>query len=488
MTEQERAAASAEHYKRMRAELDRRLSLDPELRQLSKKIQNGSADFQDTFRYSEIVSNHIGRIMQENVGTITNPLGKQYVCESLLKDHYKAINDVLGEVQVQIDEKLDIHLNPVKPPCPIERIVQVAHALEDPTVKPEVIQRRAKAPVVNVSMSFHDDYIKENAKIRAKLGLKPTITRYGSGCCKWCAEVAGRYRFGDQPKDVFRRHDNCNCTIIYDTQVLRGHQNEDGGRSKKWEEVDPKSVEKLGFTPTVNSPEQAEKLQENALNRLTKPGQGDIISHRMASSKQNPPVFANYPVREDMDAVKRVASTISSTLGIEPDKVKLDGIKNAEVLEPFVKRLQKIQSETGMKFPPICAVEVIDGDATCIAGYKPHENTLYISSRYFNSKDALTDTMKDWADNGILPKQAKSIAYLAEHESAHIRIPDDWLDSDEARDIHRRFNKTKYSNDNDKFSIEEFFADSEAWCRIAPNSAPKQMIEATEYIKRRRKP
>ena len=284
MTEQERAAASAEHYKRMRAELDRRLSLDPELRQLSKKIQNGSADFQDTFRYSEIVSNHIGRIMQENVGTITNPLGKQYVCEALLKDHYKAINDVLGEVQVQIDEKLDIHLNPVKPPCPIERIVQVAHALEDPTVPQKVIERRAKAPVVNVSMSFHDDYIKENAKIRAKLGLKPTITRYGSGCCKWCAEVAGRYRFGDQPKDVFRRHDNCKCTIIYDTQVLRGHQNEDGGRSKKWEEVDPKEVQAQGFVPTVNTPEQAKKMQENALNRLTLAGERDILRVADASA------------------------------------------------------------------------------------------------------------------------------------------------------------------------------------------------------------
>lgn len=488
MNEQERAAASAENYRRMRAELDRRLSLDPELRKLSKKIRNGKANFNDTFRYSEIVSKYLGEIMQENIGTITNPLGKEYVCKELLRDHYEAINDVLGEVQVALDEELGIHLNPVKAPRNDERIAQVAHALEDPTVKPETIRRRAKAPVVNTAMSMHDDYIRVNAKLRNDLGLKPIIQRFGTGCCSWCSAVAGKWRFGEQPDDVFHRHDNCDCVIIYDTQVLRGAKTEDGVRSKTWQEVDPGEVAAQGFTPTVNSPEQAENLQENALNRLTKPGQGDIISHRMASSKQNPPVFANYPVREDMDAVKRVASTISSTLGIEPDKVKLDGIKNAEVLEPFVKRLQIIQSETGMKFPPICAVEVIDGDATCIAGYKPHENTLYISSRYFNSKDALTDTMKDWADNGILPKQAKSIAYLAEHESAHIRIPDDWLDSDEARDIHRRFNKTKYSNDNDKFSIEEFFADSEAWCRIAPNSAPKQMIEATEYIKRRRKP
>ena len=255
MTEQERAAASAEHYRRMRAELDRRLSLDPELRQLSKKIQNGSADFQDTFRYSEIVSNHIGRIMQENVGTITNPLGKQYVCEALLKDHYKAINDVLGEVQVQIDEKLDIHLNPVKPPCPIERIVQVAHALEDPTVKPEVIKRRAKAPVVNVSMSFHDDYIKENARIRAKLGFKCYLNRVAAaGCCKWCTDIAGRYVYGDQPDDVFHRHDNCGCTVTYE----HGRKRQDVWSKRTWQ-ASPLEVMRNGFQPARNSPAQAAK-------------------------------------------------------------------------------------------------------------------------------------------------------------------------------------------------------------------------------------
>lgn len=273
MTEQERAAASAEHYRRMRAELDRRLSLDPELRQLSKKIRSGKADFQDTFRYSEIVSNHIGRIMQENVGTITNPLGKQYVCEALLKDHYKAINDVLGEVQVQIDEKLDIHLNPVKPPCPIERIVQVAHALEDPTVKPEVIKRRAKAPVVNVSMSFHDDYIKENARIRAKLGFKCYLNRVAAaGCCKWCTDIAGRYVYGDQPDDVFHRHDNCGCTVTYE----HGRERQDVWSKRTWQ-ASPLEVMRNGFQPARNSPAQAAKINENAQDGLTLAGERDII-------------------------------------------------------------------------------------------------------------------------------------------------------------------------------------------------------------------
>lgn len=59
----------------------------------------------------------------------------------------------------------------------------------------------------------------------------------GTKCCDWCTEVAGKYRFGEQPDGIFRRHDNCDCTIIYDGQVLRGKQNADGSRSKTWEEL-----------------------------------------------------------------------------------------------------------------------------------------------------------------------------------------------------------------------------------------------------------
>ena len=286
MTEQERAAASAENYRRMRAELDRRLSLDPELRKLSKKIRNGKANFNDTFRYSEIVSKYLGEIMHENIGTITNPLGKEYVCKELLRDHYEAINDVLGEVQVALDEELGIHLNPVKAPRNDERIAQVAHALEDPTVKPETIRRRAKAPVVNTAMSMHDDYIRVNAKLRNDLGLKPIIQRFGTGCCAWCAAVAGKWRFGEQPDDVFRRHDNCDCVIIYDTQVLRGVKTQDGGRSKTWTEVDPSDLQT--DPPKVFSQAEAEQLQENAVSRLTLAGERDIIQVASNAHPRNP--------------------------------------------------------------------------------------------------------------------------------------------------------------------------------------------------------
>lgn len=231
---------------------------DPQLRALRKKLVSNTADFSDTAAYSERISNLLGETLSKYINNI--PQGsREQICQWLLQEQYNNINTICADAQEALDEAQGISLTAQKAVYPTKRISQVAHALEDPTVKPEVIRRRANAPVANVAKSFHDDYIRVNAKQRNDLGLKPIIQRYGTGCCAWCSAVAGKYRFGEQPEDIFRRHDNCDCIIIYDTTVLRGKQTADGGRSKTWEEVDPKEVERIG------------------LEGLTTPGDGDII-------------------------------------------------------------------------------------------------------------------------------------------------------------------------------------------------------------------
>jgi len=267
---------SDEELKALLDAFRQKLALDPEIRAAEKKIADGTADFSDTSRMFWRRSELLGDYLQGIVLDLA-PEDRERLAEALLRMGYNDTNSVLVPLQEALDEPLGVHLTPVAPKYPAERVMTVAHALMDPTVPEEKIVRRAGAPVTNVNMSFHDKYMEENARIRAKLGMKPTITRYGSGCCKWCSEVAGRYRFGEQPKDIFRRHDNCGCTIIYDNQVLRGHQNEGGGSSRAWEEVDPAEVMRNGFKPARNSPAQAEKINENALNGLTLAGERDIL-------------------------------------------------------------------------------------------------------------------------------------------------------------------------------------------------------------------
>ena len=203
---------------------------------------------------------------------------------------------------------------------------------------------------------------------------------------------------------------------------------------------------------------------------------------RMGKTKspvQKPPDFSKYEVKEDFEAVERVKQVLINDFGLEEKNIQLDGLKNADALEPFVKRMNKIRQETGLVLPNIKAVEVIEGDPCCISSYKPYENSLYISSKYFNSKNAIEDTLKDWSSNKIMPKQAKSIQFLAEHEAAHIRIPDKIIQSDEAREI---FKKQIGTNSNDNF-IYEFYADAVAIYRTSSNVNDRNIIKAIQFLK-----
>ncbi len=57
------------------------------------------------------------------------------------------------------------------------------------------------------------------ADARWRAGMAPKIVRRAAGnCCDWCSALAGTYDYGDvyfTGNDVFRRHENCRCTVEY---------------------------------------------------------------------------------------------------------------------------------------------------------------------------------------------------------------------------------------------------------------------------------
>lgn len=257
-----------ENYKRLRAELDERLSKDKRLTAIADKISKGAADFSDTARYTQIVSKHMSDVIKRNIGELKQPMAKEMVCKELLRDHYELINGVFGEVQVSVDKKLGIHLNPIKPAYPAERVDKWAHSLEDPTVEPSVTERRAASGSENIGNSIHDDCIKENAKVREQAGLDCYLTRdAGGGCCPWCQALEGRYEYASAPDDIFRRHDNCTCTVTYECGKMR----QDVWSKRTWEasleELQARKDAAEAAKPTVNTPEQAKELEKLALEK-----------------------------------------------------------------------------------------------------------------------------------------------------------------------------------------------------------------------------
>ena len=66
---------------------------------------------------------------------------------------------------------------------------------------------------------YVDDFVHDNAQFQSDAGLSPTIQRIAyAKCCEWCSQLAGTYPYthvSDRGNDVWRRHNNCHCQIIY---------------------------------------------------------------------------------------------------------------------------------------------------------------------------------------------------------------------------------------------------------------------------------
>ena len=244
--------------------LKAKVANDPQLRSVLKRVERGTAEFKDTADYSVKFAHLLGKTLSDNVLDIPADV-REAVAEELLKYGYDDINAVLAEVQTSLDNSAGIHIRPQKADFPSERVRQFAHSLIDPTVEDSIIKRRARAGSETITKSFHDSFIKKNATFRNDAGLTCYIIREGSGCCQWCSDVAGKYKFGTQPSDIFRRHDNCDCTIIYDGQVLRGKQNADGSRSRTWEEVPDADG---SYEPKMLSEADARAAEQRNLQRF----------------------------------------------------------------------------------------------------------------------------------------------------------------------------------------------------------------------------
>ena len=255
------------------SEFQRRLTTDPKVRSILRRIGKGKATLADTAALSDRAADLLGEVFGAAVLDIPEDV-REAVCEGLLREQYDSTMNTCDGVLEALDSAQELHLTPQHPGFPIERVQQLASSLTDPTVKLETIQRRASKPVATVAKSFHDSYIRINAQTRHDLGIKCYLDRVAApGCCAWCTGIAGRYVYGEHPKDIFRRHDNCSCTVTFEN----GRERQDVWSKRTWDARDPKEIERVASRPAKLTQQQAEQLQENAVSRLTLAGERDIM-------------------------------------------------------------------------------------------------------------------------------------------------------------------------------------------------------------------
>lgn len=232
------ADIGAELLEKIRAEFQKSCKADKYIQSVLKKIEGGTAKMEEVALLSKQLGFRVSQAIGAHVNVAALPGGKMYyniadtILTGVLKDNYDVINSAAAECQKALDKTAGINITPQQAAFPTERVQAVVNAASAPDIAEEVMIRRMTAPAQNITESFYNDYVQKNVKLRSDAGLDCYIIRNDhGGCCKWCSKLAGKYHYPeDVPKDVYRRHDNCGCTVTY----LNGRKAQNVWSKTKW--------------------------------------------------------------------------------------------------------------------------------------------------------------------------------------------------------------------------------------------------------------
>ena len=373
----------------VRADFRRELGdSDSRLAKLLKRIQGGKGTMHDAALFSKECGAALSAAIAKNVVPENLPNGTLYynIAEKILggtlRDNYDLLNMVAQAVQEQTDSKLNIRIEPQKAEFPQERVHKIINAAADQTADSETIKRRLDSPVRNVTESFFDDYVEENAKFRDEAGLQTYLVRQTNGkCCDWCASLAGRFRYEDAPEDIFHKHDSCTCTCEYITAAYRQGVWHDKKKYAITPEERKRILESVPM-PTRFTKEQAQNLQNNILNGVANAGSRiDYMSNsfRPVFAESNPISFIRGDEIETIE-VKRVSN---SNFNIVTD---VENTRRNKAVRLIERHLTAIQGDLPKEFE-LPQIAVVDFDrhninSNAIGGYDRNTGILYINSKY----------------------------------------------------------------------------------------------------------
>lgn len=261
---------------------------------LMQQIQNGSASYAEANDFAIETGELLAEVFQKNLSSDVLPDGRMYyniakrILEPMLEDNYHLAADAAVQVQQAMNSAAGIGLKAVSPEMNADRIRGIIDIVSGKESFDDIAYMLSE-PVVNFTQSAVDDTVKANVDFQGKSGLKPRVVRRVAGnCCDWCAALAGTYTYPDVPRDVYRRHKYCRCTVTFDP----GSGKVQDIWSKQWR--DPEEADKiekrkqtgLGLGTRKDPQEQirkAEKTADSADRTLAE--QKRIIRERVAGGE-----------------------------------------------------------------------------------------------------------------------------------------------------------------------------------------------------------
>lgn len=381
--------------KRVLAEYEKLVQSSPRIQALEKKLADGTITMKEGAELNDLRAKAFGRALSGSVPGIERG-SREGACVGLLKDRCADVDELALAAQKTALTRQGLNLTPPTAPFEEERARKIGHSLEDDTVPDETIQRRARSATETMLRSQYDRDMKQGAKTCSDAGLRTYIVRDADpGCCKWCSEAAGRYTYGEEPKDVYRRHDNCTCTVTYESG--RGRQNV--WSKQNW------------------SKEQEQKYLE--------------LRDELKAKKRTEAPNVKKPVRLSEKDVQAIMAKVSSPFSREKSVEVEGGYKESKVISEdtkvgIEKAIDKILNEYNVKVGKYVYEDISEKFGRVPFQFVPIDNNGKYQSKFvinsgFNWEENL-DKMNERIYNrnyerGLLA--SKNIEDLIYHEMAH---------------------------------------------------------------------
>lgn len=243
--------------------------LDSEvLKDLLSKLHHSKASYLDANQYAIEIGEILSKALGASLTNETLPDGKMYyniaqrVLTDVLERNYELVSDYTEQVQKNLNSEAKIGLTAQVPELNQDRIDGLVNRLASEESFDDV-KWLLVDPIVIFSQSIVDDSIRKNAEFHHKVGLSPKIVRRVVGHpCKWCKSLEGSYNYPEVPKDIYRRHGNCRCTVDYHP----GNGKKQNVHTKKWTDEKQKLVRKRSRIGI----ESVDEREQKRYNRVMK--------------------------------------------------------------------------------------------------------------------------------------------------------------------------------------------------------------------------
>ena len=260
-----------------------------ELEKLLLLLKDGKATYKESYRFATKIGEILSKVLQENINNDVLPEGKMHfnIANRILNEMLETNHKMVSSYAKNIQEELDGLVNRLSHESSFDDVSWILGA-----------------PVVNFSQNVVDNHIQANAEFHYKSGLKAKVVRTTNGkCCEWCDKLAGVYFYPKVDKNVFRRHDRCDCTVEY----YPGDGKKQDVWSKRWSASHKSSIIDTKRLDDIILPKSISAKARDIYVKVSYPVRG-TVRIKQGSTITNVNVIAGKDVKRQIDDIRRLTT------------------------------------------------------------------------------------------------------------------------------------------------------------------------------------